>query len=221
MPYRKELLVEGETYHICTKSISGFKIFNTDKEFQRMLDTMVFYTMAKTPCKFSSFLTTSKPASELGSDAGLEVDEKIVKIIAYCLMPTHIHLILKQLKEEGISRYMNLILKSYSRYFNIRHRRKGPLWEARFRGITVNTDEQLLHLTRYIHLNPVTAYLVNKSEEWKFSSYCEYIGLIDKDKKTCDFSDCLDINVLLYRSFVDDQVAYQRELARIKDLTLE
>jgi putative transposase len=77
-------------------------------------------------------------------------------------MPTHIHLVLRQLKDGGISKFMSNILNSYSRYFNIKHNRKGPLWEGRFRKVLVGSDEQLLHLTRYVHLNPVTACLVDK-----------------------------------------------------------
>ncbi len=77
-------------------------------------------------------------------------------------MPTHIHLILKQLKEDGISAYMSKILNSYTCYFNRRTKRKGPLWESRFKRVEVTSDEQLLHLTRYIHLNPVTAHIVEE-----------------------------------------------------------
>lgn len=136
-------------------------------------------------------------------------------------MPTHIHLILQQLKNYGISRFMNLILKSYSKHFNIKHKRKGPLWEGRFKNVLVETNEQFLHLTRYIHLNPVTDYLVNKPEDWKFSSYREYIGLVDKDERICDFSDYLDMDIPSYQGFVNDRIVYQRELAQIKHLILE
>jgi len=216
MPYRKVPLSQHEIYHVYTKSISGFKIFNSERKFQRMLESIVFYTMKKPPCKFSDRNPKNpKPA------LGLGLDEKIVRIIAYCFMPTHIHLILQQLKNYGISRFMNLILKSYSKHFNIKHKRKGPLWEGRFKNVLVETNEQFLHLTRYIHLNPVTDYLVNKPEDWKFSSYREYIGLVDKDERICDFSDYLDMDIPSYQGFVNDRIVYQRELAQIKHLILE
>lgn len=214
MSYRKVSLKENELYHIYTKSISDFKIFNSDAEFKRMLDAIVFYTLEKPPCSFSDGKPASpKPASGLC--------RKIVSIVAYCLMPTHIHLILRQLQDNGISRFMNLILKSYSKYFNIKHRRKGPLWEGRFKNVLIGTNEQFVHLTRYIHLNPVTSYLIDKPEHWRFSSYNEYLGFLSEDRQICNFSDYLDINTSSYQSFVNDQIGYQRELARIKDLLLE
>ncbi|MCF7887379.1 MAG: hypothetical protein K9L71_03090, partial [Candidatus Omnitrophica bacterium] len=79
--------------------------------------------------------------------------------------------------------------------------------------------EQLLHLTRYIHLNPVTAYLTDKPESWDFSSYREYISC-EKDK-ICQFDDLLEVKPNSYKKFVKDRISFQRELANIKRLTLE
>jgi putative transposase len=136
-------------------------------------------------------------------------------------MPTHLHLVLQQLKKDGISKLMNLVLNSYSSYFNKKHNRKGPLWESRFKVVAVQADEQLLHLTRYIHLNPVTALLVNSPEEWKYSSYGEYLSLTEKDQRICDFNGCLEINPLEYQRFVCNRIAYQRELAKVKSLLID
>jgi putative transposase len=148
--------------------------------------------------------------------------EKIVKILAYCLMPTHIHLALQQMTDGGISNFIYRLLKGYSQYFNLKHARKGPLWEGRFVNILVKTDGQLLHLTRYIHLNPVTALLVDKPEEWKFSSYREYVSLLKEgERKICDFSHQLTINAEGYKKFVLDRIDYQRKLALIKHLSGE
>ncbi len=134
-------------------------------------------------------------------------------------MPTHLHLILKQLKENGISIFMGNLLNSYSRYFNIRYKRKGPLWEGRFKSILIENGEYLLHLTRYIHLNPTTANLVRKPEDWELSSYKEYI--LNKKDALCDYSDLLDISKKSYREFVEDRISYQKELHKIKRLILE
>lgn len=225
MPYRKITLVQGEIYHVFTKSIAGFRIFNSPLAFQRMLEAMVLYSIEKPPCKLSLFLKNqaqppnSKPALELLGELGNV--EKIVKIIAYCIMPTHIHLILQQLKDKGISEFINLILKSYSKYFNKKYDRKGPLWEGRFKNVLVETQEQLLHLTRYIHLNPVSAYLVKDPQDWRFSSYREYVGLVERNKMICDFSNFLDLDVDSYEQFVDDHIDYARKLSQIKHLILE
>lgn len=211
---RKDLLVEGEIYHIFSKSIANFIVFNNDLEFSRMLEAIHYYEIENPAIRFSDFI-------ELHKDTGEYADkDKLVEIIAYCLMPTHLHLILKQLKEKGISVFMSTILNSYSRYFNLKHNRKGPLWESRFKNVLVETDEQLLHLTRYLHLNPVTAYLVNKPEEWTYSSYKEYLTA-NNNLKICNYCKFLDIKPVSYKIFIDDRISYQRELAEIKSLILE
>jgi len=135
-------------------------------------------------------------------------------------MPTHVHFILKQLKQNGISIFMNHILNSYTRYFNTKHKRKGPLWEARFGSVLVEIDEHLIHLTRYVHLNPVAAKLVDKPENWKFSSYQEYLLQIPEDK-ICTYDELLDIIPNSYREFVEGRISYPQELQRIKKLFFE
>jgi putative transposase len=136
-------------------------------------------------------------------------------------MPTHLHLVLKQLRAHGISQYIGRLLNSYSRYFNKRYERKGPLWESRFQSLLVESDEQLLHLTRYLHLNPVTAGLVESPETWEYSSYREYLGLVSKEEGACNYSGLLEIGPLAYQRFVCNRIDYQRKLARIKNLLIE
>jgi len=221
MPRRKVPLVNNELYHICTKSIAGFKIFNSHKDYERMLEAMRFYMLEKPPCKFCLFkeLKENNGASRLVQL--VDYTKRLVDIVAYCIMPTHIHLLLKQLKEDGISIFSKLLLKSYSQYFNLKHKRKGPLWESRFENILIENDDQLLHVTRYIHLNPVTAHLVDDPKNWKYSSYGEYIGLVKKADRLCEFSAYHDMKASEYVKFVKDAIGYQRELALIKHLTLE
>ena len=143
--------------------------------------------------------------------------EKLVDIIAFCIMPTHIHLVLKQYEKNGISKFINLALASYSRYFNMKHKRKGPLWEGRFKNVLVKNDDQFIHLTRYIHLNPVTDYLVDNPRNWEYSSYKEYLNLTRSDEKLCNFRKYLDINAVKYEKSVIERIKYQRELAQIKN----
>ncbi|MBU1113254.1 MAG: hypothetical protein KKH93_05215, partial [Candidatus Omnitrophica bacterium] len=99
--------------------------------------------------------------------------------------------------------------------------RKGPLWESRFSNVLVETDEQLAHLTRYIHLNPTTVYLVNKPQDWSFSSYQEFLGLIEKGQGLCNYFELMHVVPESYQEFVNLQINYQRELADIKRLFLE
>ncbi len=216
---RKEELVAGEAYHVFSKSIAGFSIFNNESEFLRIVNVLKHYQNRRPILKFSKFAKLKKT----GMDNVLYItnQDRIVDIIAYCIMPTHIHLILKQLVTNGISSFMKNTLNSYTRYFNIKHKRKGPLWEGRFKSVHIGTDEQLFHLTRYIHLNPVTAYLVNRPEKWRFSSYNEYLNNVTSINNICYYKNIIQIVPDLYKKFTEDRISYQRELAHIKDLIVE
>lgn len=223
MPGRKHVLVDGEVYHIVTRSIAKFVVFNNDSEFSRILAVMRYYQYKRPDIKFSRFaiLNETKNTYCVPRQDLLVRKEKSVQIITYCLMPTHIHLILKQLMHNGISDFMGNVLNSYSRYFNLKHRRKGPLWEGRFKSILVEDNEYLLHLTRYIHLNPVTARLVDRPEDWNMSSYNEYVAAVDSEDCICQYDGILDINSDSYEQLVRNRISYQRELAQIKSLLLE
>jgi putative transposase len=216
---RKFLLVDGAIYHIFTKSIAGFGIFKKGADYERMRGLLKYYQVENPPLKFSIFIGLKNKESYYQKH--FSGKDRLVEIIAYCLMPTHLHLVLKQVKVNGISIFMGNVLNSYTRYFNIKYERKGPLWESRFKNVGVTTDEQLLHLTRYIHLNPSTARLVEEPEAWKYSSYSEYIGETGKEENVCHYSDQVEVNPKDYRRFVSSRKDYQRGLARIKDLCLE
>ena len=169
---QKKILSNDKIYHIFSKSIFKFKIFRNSEEFERMQDLIWFYKRENPEVRYSSFLEL-KNKDRFYKENILDNNE-LVEIIAYCIMPTHIHLILKQLMDKGISTFLSKVLNSYTRYFNFKIKRKGPLWESRFKNVAVDTDEQLMHLTRYIHLNPVTARLVDDPRDWKYSSYESY-----------------------------------------------
>jgi len=216
------VLVNGETYHIFSRSIADFIIFNEVRDYERMVRLFRYYQAEDSVMKFSVFSRLSGTQKEGFYSAFNKIainQENLVQIVAYCLMPTHIHLVIKQLKTNGIPIFVGKILNSYTRYFNTRHKRKGPLWESKFQNVHVENDDQLLHLTRYIHLNPVTANIVDSPNSWFFSSYREFLGKTDLDM--CRFEEFLDIDPRKYREFVCDRIGYQRELAKIKKLLMD
>ncbi len=222
---RKEPLYTGSVYHVLNKSIAGYKIFTSDKDYIRMTQMLRFFSVRNREiprfARFLELVESQKKSFEEIFLSETKDNSKNVQIIAYCLMPTHFHLVLKQIKDNGISTFVGDLSNSYTRYFNTKYNRKGGLWEDRFKNIIIDSDEQLLHLTRYIHLNPVTSGLVNGADKWKYSSYPEYL----KDKKIkyplCDFKEFFSINPSNYSKFVSDRKSYQKELAIIKKLVAE
>ena len=118
----------------------------------------------------------------------------LAEIVAYCFMPNHFHFLLKQKANDGISKFIANFTNSYGRYFNSKNKRNGPLFQNRFRATRIETEQQLLHVSRYIHLNPYSAYLVKNLKElevYPYSSLPEYIGKTDSEF-------CYKENVLHY-----------------------
>lgn len=216
---RIETLTTGVYYHIFNRSIAGFKIYNNHREYKRFLETLIYYQHSNRPIKYSGFkVLTIASQNKIIQDK--DPAYKLTSIICYCLMPTHFHLILMQEQNEGVVKHISNIQNSYSKFFNTVHKRKGPLWESRFKSVRVENNEQLLHLTRYIHLNPTSANIVDKPEDWEYSSYREYIEL-DNEKKICEYEDVLNIIPKDYKKIVNERKKYQQELSIIKSKLID
>jgi|SRR3990172_3182659 len=96
-----------------------------------------------------------------------------IEIIAYCLMPNHFHLLLKQVENDSLQKFMQALLTRYSIYFNKKYDRVGSLFQGRYKAVLVLENNYLLHLSRYIHLNP-SEYSSNLIGA--YSSYANYLG---------------------------------------------
>ena len=216
-------LVTGQYYHIFTKCVEGIKIFGNDRDFRRMLNLIRFYQLKNTPMKYS-YLDNAHKLFRQEWDDDLEIllrqGEKQVVILAYCLMSNHFHLLIRQSQDGGISAFMANVLNSYARYFNIKNERKGPVWIGRFKNVLIESEQQLLHTSRYIHLNPTTAKLVQRPEDWKYSSYRQYINL-SREKDVCTYKDVINLSSREYKDFTEDNVAHQRELAELRHLSFD
>jgi len=224
MPGRKTPLVTGETYHLVNRGISEQPIFLRDKDYKRGLETIFYYQNTRIPLRYSFFMRLpQKRRQELLTSLKRKKDF-LIEIIAYCLMPNHIHLLVSQLKDRGISKFMSNFSNSYTRYFNTRWDRRGPIFQGRFKAIRIETDEQIVHVSRYIHINPYTSFIVKtlkQLENYPYSSLAEYTGsskrnLCQKKLVLSDFP-----NHASYKKFVFDQADYQREIEKVKHLALE
>lgn len=169
MPGRKVFLATGEIYHIFNRGSEKRNTFLQMRDYDRFIKTFYYYQFSGNKPKFSFFnksqLNFSKPISK----------EKHLEIIAYCLMPNHFHMLVKQLSDSGIAHFIQQVCNSYSKYFNIKYRRVGPLWQNRFKAVRIENDEQLMHVSRYIHLNPVVARITKDINKYSWSSYSEYL----------------------------------------------
>ena len=99
-----------------------------------------------------------------------------IDIIAYCLIPNHFHLLVRQNSELTIAKWIQKVLSGYVQAFNKQHNRKGTLFEGSTKPRLINSEGYLYNIIHYIHLNPVKANLVNDPIDWHFSSYKQWIS---------------------------------------------
>ena len=212
MPSRIFPFANGYFYHIYNRGSEKRLIFGSKRDYQRFLKTIQYYQFLGPKPKFSHFsqFQTFK----------LDPTKKIVDIICYCLMPNHFHLLLKQLMDGGITEFVSKISNSYTKYYNTKYNRVGPLLQGEFKAVLVENDEQFIHLSRYIHLNPLVSLMVKDLKDYERSSYLEYIGLRNG---FCSKQEILAFfkNPQQYEQFVLDQADYGERLEQIKHQVLE
>lgn len=214
---RKTPLITGRVYHIFNRGVNKQAIFFDRGDYTRFLKAAVHYKTRNS--KFSYVLGAEK-VSPLNNDTGSSGAPK-VDVLAYCLMPNHFHFLIKQLEDGGITNFMRRLLNSYAHYVNIKQKRVGPLFTGRFKNVAMETDEQLLHVSRYIHLNPLVSGLTHDLGRYSWSSYSSYVG--DREDKLSAPEEIIGMftSSARYREFVMDQAAYGKELERIKHLIFD
>lgn len=153
-----------------------------------------------------------------------------VGLLAYCLMPNHVHLLLYQKGEEPIDRFIHRLHTAYTMYFNKKYTCVGAVFQGRFKAKRIESEEYLLHVSRYIHINPLEMLRVqgralnSQLERYPWSSYGDYIHF--SDDRICDPSEILayfPTNPMYgktsYKSFVEDYlgIANEDRLSEISD----
>lgn len=213
MPYRKIPFVNREIYHVFNRGVAKLPVFLDKRDYYRFVDAIYYYMHQGPKPQFSQI--------KRFKDLNIEKNKKIAEIMCYCLMPNHYHFLIRQLEDNGISELISKVTNSYTKFFNIKHERVGPLFQGQFKAVRIESDEQLLHVSRYIHLNPTTSFLVKDLSRYIWSSYSSYIGTSQDKISSKDFILSLFNNTSQYQKFVTDQKDYAQKLYLIKHLTLE
>jgi putative transposase len=168
---------EGYLYHITSRGDDRKRVYVSQYDYEKFLEYLL-----KAKEKYNFF------------------------IYAYCLMSNHYHLLIET-KLPNLSRIMQYINTSYSIYYNKKRNRSGHVFQGRYKSIIVEGDSYFLELTRYIHLNPVRAGISKKPEEYKWSSFNEYIT--NKRKTIIDKKEIMKyykIKPSKYKQFVLDGI---------------
>jgi len=219
---RNVVLAENEYYHVFNRGLDRRPTFTDKREYERAVNLIKFYRHKITPMRYSQLLDQEAKTRMVILEELFKSDRN-VDIICYCLMPNHFHFLLKQLVENGVTKFISNFTNSYTRYFNTKNERAGALFQGIFKAVHIETDEQLIHLSRYIHLNPVVSEVIrgDRAEDYAWSSYREFLSL--DNKGICEKDSILNFfkNPDNYNQFVLDQINYAKELEAIKHLALE
>ena len=229
MPVRKIQLAEGEIYHVFNRSLYRQPVFLTTGDYHRFVLSLYLLMPVNHVISPSDYFKLH-PKRRKEILKAIDLIPKLVEVYAYCLMPNHFHILLRQLVKNGISKLLSDLQNSYTRYFNLKHEKKGQLFVLPFKSVLIETTEQFNHVARYIHLNPYTGYVCKSIEDlltYPWSSLGEYLSeLVQGDNlprfcKTDEILGLFDHDRNKFWEYVQDRADYQRELKAIEHLILE
>lgn len=181
----RKTYIEQGYYHIYNRGVEKRHIFLDDQDHGVFLSYLKEYLLPKNEkdllAKLSNPDISAPERDKILKLLRLNNFYNEVFLLAYCLMPNHFHLLVKQSNALSIDKFMNSLALRYVIYFNRKYRRTGGLFQDVYKAVSVETDGQLLHLSRYIHQNPLGKNkLLRKSTLSNFlsqpSSYPEYLG---------------------------------------------
>jgi len=237
MPYRKQQFVNGEIYHIVLRGIDDNLIFKDINDYYRGIFSIYEFNTIK-PITIRARREARAKIKKTNRDPSSVGDErdKLVGILAFCFMPNHIHLLAKQLKDDGITKFMRKLGSGYGGYFNRKYNRKGYVFQNRFSAVHIKNNDQLKTVFVYIHTNPIALIeskwkengikepkkVIEFLENYKWSSYPDYIG-----KK--NFPSVTDREIILKainsekgcKEFVESWVKYKGEIKEYPTLVLD
>jgi len=172
-------ILKGEYYHIYNRGNRKQPLFHEKIDVQRFLLLII---LLQSPLKIENLnriLADSFQGSALSSPFNISqeiIRQRYVELVNFCIMSNHFHLTVKEVMEDGIRRYLHRLQTSYVRYFNIKYRRSGHLFQGKYRAVHITNDEQLVYLSAYIHLNPRDMVRwKNKEDQYPWSSFQDYV----------------------------------------------
>ena len=194
MPGRHVQFAVGCYYHVYNRGANRTSIFTGDSDFLDFL-----YRLRTNAARYNATL------------------------IAYCLMPNHFHILVRQDGDKSAGLMIQCTCNGYAQAFNLRRNHSGTLFQGRYQCIHVDQDEYLRHLCRYIHTNPVKDGFALRPELWPYSNYADWINQRPTAETDRAFVDEFFGSVDRYSKFVADWTDRRRLPDSLRDylLTLE
>ena len=179
MAIRKIQFTPGEHYHLCARGVGKQNIFLEEKDFIRFLFLILHF---QAPVKFFNI---GRQVSHFVKSKAFNINEEDIKNITsvrevlleeFTIMNNHFHILLREEVQRGTTNYMQRVLTSHAKYFNTKYKRSGHVFEGKFRAVHIESDEQLIYLSAYIHRNPreIVGWK-RKEHQYPWSSYQDHI----------------------------------------------
>ena len=195
--YRKDPIVVGQIYHIYSRGVAKGPICKEEADRWRFLQGLVLFNDVQSAANILWRLERGRGRLTMNVlkeyvFSGKAKREPLVRILAYCVMGNHYHLLVEEIREGGITQFMRKLGTGYARYFNNKYERVGPLFQSRFKNVLVDEERFLLYLLVYINvLNPAEFVeenwkekgignpekVLRYSEKYPWSSHQDYLGL--------------------------------------------
>ena len=182
--------VNKEIYHVYNRSVEKREIFVDDQDRFRFIHDLFEFNDEAPAVNFYY----KRPLIQSYETKSHKIEQQkrklLVEILAFVVMPNHFHLLLRQIKENGISNFMHKLGTGYTMYFNQKYERAGSLFQGTYKAILVNQEAHFIHLPYYIHFNPLDLKFpewrdreiknykqaMKFLENYRWSSFLDYIG---------------------------------------------
>ena len=234
MPIKRPPLVNDEIYHVVLRGVGDNLIFKDVDDYYRGIFSLFEFNTSN-PVEIG-IRRRKRKIQKMKKEQFSDARDKLVDVLQFCFMPNHMHLLLKQVKDSGITDFMRKFGTGFATYFNKKYQRKGHLFQGRFFAVHIKSDEQLKTVFVYIHANPISLVepnwkekgienprkVIKFLEEYKWSSYQDYLGESNFPSVTeRDF--LLDVTggANECKRFIDDWVEQKRELRYWREVGIE
>lgn len=240
MAQRKIQFINREIYHIIIRTTNEINLFRDKKDYLRMIHDLFEFNDRHSVLSTFRMKYYQNKFNTTKQDFVVSIREKrerklLVEILAFCLMPNHIHLLIKQLEKNSISKFMQK-LGGYALYYNKRYKRKGHLFQDKFQAVHIKNNGQLKTVFVYIHTNPAAIIYpgwkekgiknvkraIRYIENYRWSSYPDYVG-------NKNFPSLTNREFLLktmrgvkgLRNFVNDWLKFKKSISNYPQILLE
>jgi putative transposase len=218
---RKIQFANGEYYHLYNRGVDKRKVFLDSLDYERFLLSMDLLNDQDDGAMIAwrDFKRFHPRAELLEFPLLKKKRKKLVEFIFYCLNPNHYHVVVRQLAEKGIERFMHKLGTSYTNYFNTKNTRDGALFQGKFKAIHIKSNSRLLYLSAYVNMNNfIHGY---RTKNWKYSSLLDYLG--ERSNKLCNKKVILGQfrNKSEYKEFVNKNSLHMKERKEEEKYLLE